>query len=48
MSLLDVNYVKCHFIAVLPVEFVECRDLPAEGRSRVAAKHQHNRPLPFE
>ena len=42
VSLLDVDDEEIDLIAVLAVELVESGNLPPEGRSSVAAEHQHD------
>jgi len=41
----DVDDQKCDPVSELLVELVEGRNLPPEGRSRVASKHQHHRTI---
>jgi hypothetical protein len=45
MRLKDVNSVKPHLVAILLCQLVQGGNLPPKRRSRVAAEHQHNRPV---
>ncbi len=41
----NVDHQKCDPVPELLVEFVEGRNLPPEGRSCIASKHQHHRAI---
>ena len=43
MGLLDVYNVECNSVLILFIELVERGNLPAKGRSGVAAEHEHHR-----
>ena len=45
MRFQNVHGIKLHAIFVVIVELVKGGNLPPEGRSGVAAEHQHNRLL---
>ncbi len=42
MSFLDVDEKELDLVLILIVELVERGNLPAEGRSSITAKYQHN------